>query len=168
MTYRGEDTKAFSDRKAGIKISDRPRCWINRLTFKTNKDIRRFLGKENRDARDLGSYFKLTHHRRRCLAWGPHVQPVLGTSRICWCNLRCSVGDWPTGSPASPGVAGQWCHCLTALRVWVPAQALHPGRWWGPSGLTGGLQFKDNSECCACCHLVHQKKWFQQTLQDWT
>lgn len=84
--------------------------------------------------------FGETHHRRRCLAWGPHVQPALGMSKTCWCSLRCSEDGWSSGSPASPGASGWWFHYLTGRRAWIIGRPPHRGRWSGASGLAAGLQ----------------------------
>lgn len=85
-------------------------------------------------------YFQKTHHRRRCPAWGLHVQPALGMSKTCWCSLRCFEDGWPSDSPASPGASGWWFHCPTGQRGWILAQLPRRGRWSGVSGSAVGLQ----------------------------
>lgn len=131
--------------------------------WKPTKDTRGLPGRENTELQVVWKakfqlYFQKTHHRRKCLAWAPHVQPALGMSRICWCSLKCSVGGWLGGSPISPGVAGPWCHCPTALRVWAPGRAPRLGRWWVPSGSAVGLQSEDKSELYARRSRVSQEE----------
>lgn len=141
-----------------IKTQDVESPKINRFPLKTSKILEASGERKHRLARlwkdKFQPCFKDTHHRRRCLAWGHHVQPALGMSRICWCSLKCSVGGWLSGSPTSPSVAGLWCHCLTARRVWAPEQAPHPGKWWEPFGSAEGLQSTDKCELGAGCSPV--------------
>lgn len=71
-----------------IKTQDVESSKMNRFALKTNKDARGLLGRENIGMQAIWkdksqSYFKDAHHRRRCPAWGPHVQPAPGMSRIC-------------------------------------------------------------------------------------